>query len=393
MSGLFEHESDDDFAEFQPTQTKTPVRKSNLPPDPPNIKAPTNIKDSIFDSETRKEEDDIQVISTKDSQTTFNQKPTKPITIDSTPPPKVATGFHTVDDYVTEPKKPASFSRKSSSLASPEKSLLTKVQPAGKPTKKIGNLSLSATKSVPTPWRYVSETHYRLCQQICDLIATDLDPLKLPELRELQSRRLDLQNGIESGTAGLSTTGGEELFERDYPEYPEMGEEEKGWSEQMDLDNPGRSDSPPAHYNQIVDSPPAHYNQFNDSPPAHYNNFDDSPPPYNPPTTTTTPHTIIDDDDEDGFSDVDIDDDCVAAVLAASQKPRGGGEDDFGGGDQSFTASQLTTNTKISDHEELARTDFPFSKNLLAGFKAIFGLHKFRKNQLECMNATMLGRG
>ena len=118
----------------------------------------------------------------------------------------------------------------------------------------------------------------------------------------------------------------------------------------QDLDNAGRSDSPPAHYNQIVDSPPAHYNQLEDSPPAHYNQCEDSPPQYNPPPiNVNSPHTIPD-DDEDGFSDVDIDDDCIAAVLAASQKPRGGGEDDFAGGDQSFTASQLTTNTKVCIH-------------------------------------------
>ena len=45
-----------------------------------------------------------------------------------------------------------------------------------------------------------------------------------------------------------------------------------------------------------------------------------------------------------------------------------------------------------SHEKELACTDFPHSNSLLQAFKEVFHLIKFRKNQLESINASMLGR-
>ena len=55
-----------------------------------------------------------------------------------------------------------------------------------------------------------------------------------------------------------------------------------------------------------------------------------------------------------------------------------------------YSSGTVLSNTS-SKHPELQRTDFPFSREMLKAFKTIFGLKKFRENQLEACNAALLG--
>ena len=93
-----------------------------------------------------------------------------------------------------------------------------------------------------------------------------------------------------------------------------------------------------------------------------------------------------DDIDFDEF-DMDDDDDILAEVDLDNPSPSVPKSLDT-----SFTPTQIVATRNESEHKEFARTDFPHSHSLLLAFKQVFGLHKFRKNQLEAINASVLGR-
>ncbi|XP_022105829.1 Bloom syndrome protein homolog isoform X1 [Acanthaster planci] len=54
-------------------------------------------------------------------------------------------------------------------------------------------------------------------------------------------------------------------------------------------------------------------------------------------------------------------------------------------------ASDLMSNEVLSRHSQFSGTNFPHSKELLKVFRQTFGLHQFRPEQLEAINAALLG--
>lgn len=149
-------------------------------------------------------------------------------------------------------------------------------------------------------------------------------------------------------------------------------------------------DSPiPDDYN----SPAQDFNNYN-SPAQAYNHNDYGAVPSPPPEDDIDFDEFdMDDDDDDILAEVDLDNPSQSVSNNNSPSVSNNNSPSVSKSlDTSFTPTQIVATRNESEHKEFARTDFDHSHSLLLAFKQVFGLHKFRKNQLEAINASVLGR-